>query len=587
VRNPLAAYRTLAPSFRRQRGALALGLGTLLLTNLFTFVGPWVMKLAVDGIGARLPARDLLRYCAVIVGAAALQGLFRFWSRQLIIGVSREVEYDLRNLAFTRLIAHAPAFFQRYRTGDLMSRATADIESVRMAIGPGIMQLANTVATFAFAVAMMLSLDPALTLWSLAPMPLIALVMYASAQSYHRRYLEVQVRQAQLNTVAQENFSGIRVVKTYAIEALQREVFRDANRAYLASGMKLARALGFFHPLVAGIAGLGTLIVLWAGGRRLVAGEITIGTLVAFMALFGLMTWPTIALGWVVSLFQRGAAAMGRVDEVLGAPLEIPQDAAPAPFPDPAGGAALEVRELQFTYPGRAEPALRGVSLGVAPGERVAVVGRTGAGKSTLLALLPRLWPTPAGAIFFDGVDVNRLALDGLRTRIGFVPQETFLFSDTLRENVTLDADVPPEQLARVVGLAQFDADVAGFPQGLDTVVGERGVTLSGGQKQRAAIARALARRPRLLVLDDAFSSVDTETEERILDGLIAAGREQTLLFVTHRLSTMRRADRILVLEGGRVAAAGTHDELMAAEGPYRRLIERQLIAEQLEREGG
>jgi ATP-binding cassette subfamily B protein len=585
----LSAYRTLRPSFTRQRRALSLGILTLLLTNLFTFVGPWIAKRAIDGMQAGLTTGTLLRYCALIVGAALLQGVCRYWSRLLVIGVSREVEFDLRNLVFSRLLAQAQVFFQRYRTGDLMSRATSDIESVRMVIGPGIMQLANTVFTFVIAIAVMLSLDPVLTCWSLLPMPAIALVMYLSAQLYHRRFLDVQVQQAKLNTVAQENFSGIRVVKTYGLEHAQREVFHEANREYLARNMRLARALGFFHPLVAMIAGLGTLVVLWAGGRRIIGGECTLGTLVAFMALFGLMTWPTIALGWVVSLFQRGSAAMGRIDEILGAPVDVLDSDDPDEPPVSASGAALEVRRLTFAYPGRAEPALREVSFTVRAGERVALVGRTGAGKTTLLSLIPRLWSVADGSIFLDGVDVNRLRLERLRATIGFVPQETFLFSETLAANVALpeadeDASLPPAVQA-AGELAQLAGDVSGFPDGWRTMVGERGITLSGGQKQRVAIARALLRRPRLLIFDDALSSVDTETEERILDGVMKAHPERTVLFVSHRLSTMRRADRILVLDRGALVESGTHEELMAGGGSYRRLIDQQLLAEELERE--
>jgi len=589
MRISFGAYGSLKPSFTRQGRILSLGLLTLLLANLFTFVGPWVAKQAIDGLQTGLNAASLQRYMALLIGAALLQAVFRYLSRRLVIGVSREVEFDLRNIVFSRLIEQAPAFFQRYRTGDLMSRATSDIESVRMVIGPGIMQLANTVFTFVIAIAMMLSLDPVLTLWSVMPMPVIALVMYLSAQLYHRRFLDVQIQQAKLNTAAQENFSGIRVVKTYGLEAPQREVFLAANREYLGKNMRLARALGFFHPLVAMLAGFGTLVVLWAGGRRIIGGECTLGTLVAFMALFGLMTWPTIALGWVVSLFQRGSAAMSRINELLAAPLTVADPADPVSPLESDGGAALEVHRLSFTYPGRTEPALREVSFAIGAGERVAVVGRTGSGKTTLLSLIPRLWPVADGAILLDGVDINRQSLGRLRAAIGFVPQETFLFSDTLAANIALpEGEADPSALPAVEAageLAQFADDVKVFPDGWQTLVGERGITLSGGQKQRAAIARALLRRPRLLILDDSLSSVDTETEEKILDGVMTAHPERTVLFVSHRLSTMRRADRILVFDNGALVEAGTHEALMARGGSYRRLIDQQLLSEELERE--
>jgi ATP-binding cassette subfamily B protein len=578
-------YRTVAPLVAEHRRGLAAGLVFLLLTNVFTFVSPWILKIAVDDLQAGIEGGRLLIYCGLIVGAALLQGVFRFAMRLFIIGISRDIEYILRNRILRHLLSLPVSFFGTMRTGDVMSRVTSDIEAVRMAIGPGAMHLANTSVTFLAALVSMLVLHPLLTLYAFIPTPAVVFLMYYSARFYHKRFLAVQEQRAWLNTAAQENFSGIRVVKSYNQEEFQARRYARGSGEYMKRNLDLARSLGFFHPLVGMVAGTGTLIVLWAGGGLVIRGEITLGTLVAFMGFLALLIWPTIALGWVVTLVQRGSAALGRINGILDTEPEDDDRDDASPLSPVGPGTAVEARSLSFTYPGREEPVLRGITFAIRPGEKVALVGRTGSGKSTLLHLIPRLRPVEDGCLFIEGTDINRLRLGDLRAHLGFVPQETFLFTQSLQENIAFDAaeetDLSLLPVDEAAALARLTADVENLPEGYGTVVGERGVTLSGGQKQRTAIARALRRRPRLLILDDALSAVDARTEEEILDGIFAAGEERTVIIVSHRLST-----GILVLDDGRLVESGTHEELIAAPGGhYRNLVERQILAEELERE--
>jgi len=436
----------------------------------------------------------------------------------------------------------------------------------------------------------MFLLHPHLTLLAFVPTPAVVFLMYYSARFYHKRFLAVQEQRAWLNTTAQENFSGIRVIKSYNQESFQASRYAEGSREYMKRNLDLAKSLGFFHPLVGMIAGMGTLIVLWAGGRLVIMEEISLGTLVAFMGFLSLLIWPTIALGWVVTLVQRGSAALGRINTILLTVPEITDPANPVSLAPVGHGTSVEARRLTFTYPGRKDPALSDITFTIRPGEKIALVGRTGSGKSTLLHLIPRLRPVPDSTLFVEGTDINRLRLRDLRGHMGFVPQETFLFTQSLEANIAFDADGTAGEKRMAVEeaahLARLSADVLDLPEGYGTTVGERGVTLSGGQKQRTAIARALLRNPRLLVLDDALSAVDAGTEEEILDGILSEEEERTVIIVSHRLSTVRRAGRILVLDEGRLVESGTHDELIASGGGfYRNLVERQLLAEQLESE--
>jgi ATP-binding cassette subfamily B protein len=579
-------YRTVLPLLADRSRRLAAGMLFLLLTNLFTFAVPWILKKAVDDLQSGIQVRRLLFFCALIVTAAFLQGSFRFLMRRIIIGLSRDIEYIFRNRLVVHILKLPVSFFGTMRTGDVMARVTSDVEAVRMAIGPGAMHLANTSVTFAVALTSMLLLHPRLTFYAFLPTPAVVLLMYYSARFYHRRFLAVQEQRAWLNTTAQENFSGIRVVKSYNQESFQSQRYSQGSREYMKRNLDLARSLGFFHPLVGMVAGTGTLIVLWAGGRLVIENQITLGTLVAFMGFLSLLIWPTIALGWVVTLVQRGSAALGRINHIL---LEPEEDSSGAALLAPEGpGLSVEASGLTFTYPGRSEPALKDISFRIRPGEKVALVGRTGAGKSTLLHLVPRLRPLSGGTLLVDGNDARHLSLGNLREHIGFVPQETFLFTLSLEENISFEADKSPSLLSveEAGRLAQLSGQVDELPDGYRTVVGERGVTLSGGQKQRTAIARALLRQPRLLILDDALSAVDAGTEESILDAVFSLPTHCTVLIVTHRLSAMRRAERILVLHEGRLVESGTHDELLSSPGGfYHNLVERQLLAEELEGE--
>jgi ATP-binding cassette subfamily B multidrug efflux pump len=578
--------RRLRPYLARHRGALLRGTACLLATTTLSVASPWILRLAVDDLVVAVTRAKLALYASVLVGLVAVEGVFRYGMRTILIGLSREVEYALRSDLFAHLCRLDLRYFQRNRLGDLMSRAMSDLSAVRMVLGPGIMYTATTVATFVVTVAVMVRISPRLLLLSLLPLVLVSLAVRHFGRRIHDRFESVQAQLSTMTALVQENLSGARVVRAYAQEGAELDRFAAVNDEYVERNRRLVRMYGVLYPAIQLLMGTGTVVVLWLGGRQVVAGAISLGEFVAFGAYLTMLHWPMIALGWVVNIFERGEASMGRLAEVLSSEPAI-RDESDGPVPAIRG--ALEIRDLSFGYdPER--PVLQGVSLQVPAGATVAIVGATGSGKSTLASLLPRLYDPPPGTVFVDGVDVRRIPLAQLRAAIGFVPQETFLFSATVRENVAfgLSAAVPAEDVTRRVetaaGVAQLAKDVADFPRGYETLVGERGLTLSGGQKQRTALARALAAEPRILVLDDALSAVDTYTEEEVLRGLRAARTTRTTVLVSHRVSTVKDADLIVVLADGRVVEQGRHEDLVAGGGYYADLYRRQLLREEMER---
>jgi ATP-binding cassette subfamily B protein len=548
--------------------------------NVFTIAGPFLLKLAIDGITVSLSREVILTYALLIVAAAVLSGITRFGMRQLLNSISRNIETDLRNDLFRHLLRLPPEFYDRWRTGDLMSRATNDVLAVRQVAGPAIMYLVNTTAVSVFALALMMWISPTLTAIAMIPMVLIPVAVVWFGSRIHSRFERIQAQFSELNSFAQENLSGIRIVQAYAREDDQVRRFGIRSTEYMERNLDLARIWGAFFPALRFLGGLGAVIVLWLGGREVIAGHITLGEFVAFGFYLTLLMWPMIAVGWVTNLFQRGAASMGRINALLATEPAI--DDAAETIDSPITG-AIEFRNVWFRYPETERWVLEDVSFMIEPGETVAVVGATAGGKSTIVRLMARLYDVTRGEILIDGIDVRNRRLESLRSAIATVPQEPFLFSDTLRENLILDDTESDDRLARAIDVAQLRTTLDEIPSGLDTLLGERGINLSGGQKQRATIARALHRDSPILILDDSLSAVDTVTEEAILEGLRAFMEGRTSIIVSHRVSAVAGADKILVLDEGHIVETGKHAELLAAGGVYARLLERQLLTEELQ----
>ena len=584
----------LFPYLRKYRATFYIGALCVLLHNAVWILFPLVIRNAVEALNTQVTVPTLRRYALYLLAVAVVKGSFQFLTRWILIGVSREIEFDLRNDLFRHLERLSYDYYQRTRTGDIMARMTNDLNAVRMLVGPGIMYTANTVVFAAASLALMLSISPRLTLFAFLPLPIFSIVVQYFGRRIHERFERIQAMFSEISARAQENFSGARLVRAYVQEEAEIALFERANKEYIGRSLKLVRLMGMLWPTLETLLGAAIVIVLFVGGREVIQHRINVGDFAAFNTNMVQLTWPIIALGWVINIFQRGTASLQRIAGILQQQPGVTDKLVPSVGAAREVKGEIEFRDLSFSYGlpaandgrggdgGRA--VLRNIRLRIPVGTSLALVGPTGSGKSTLVSLIPRIYDAAPGSVLLDGRPIGEFPLALLRQSIGFVPQETFLFSDTIRENIAFGAeDATEAEVKRAAEAASIAADIEGFPQGYATLVGERGLTLSGGQKQRTAIARALIRNPRILVLDDALASVDTQTEDRILNQLRELMHGRTTILISHRVSTVRNADRIAVLHDGEIVAYGTHDDLIDSSPYYAELYEKQRLEEELE----
>jgi ATP-binding cassette subfamily B protein len=578
----------LKPYLLRYKKTLLFGLLTVIGSNAFTVAQPLFLGKAVDELKHGIESHtyisnDILKWAVLIVGFSFVASIFTYLTRQTIIVVSRHIEYDLRNDLLSHLQKLSYSYFQNKPTGDLMAHATNDISSVRNVVGPGIMYPSDTITTLTFVLIMMFTRDWQLTLLALIPMPFVSFAVYRLGKFINKIFTERQEQFSLLTTRAQETLSGVRVIRAYVRETYEEERFRKLSWEYLKINLVLAKVQSIMWPLMFVLVAFSLIITIYFGGLKVIDGRMTIGTLTAFTTYLGMLIWPMIAFGWVTNLVQQGAASMGRLASIMDTEPEI-QDTERTDRSIEKIQGTIEFRNVSFTHKNAVQPTLKNINLKIESGMTVAVVGYTGTGKSTLVNLIPRLYDITGGELFIDGIDIRKIPLEVLRSNIGFVPQETFLFSETIAENIRYGVDNHNEEdMIKAAEISQIAKEMLEFPKQYETMIGERGITLSGGQKQRSSIARAIMRNPKILILDDALSAVDTYTEERILHHLREFMKDRTSIIISHRISTVKDADLIVVLQNGEIVERGTHDELVAFNGIYSDLHQKQLLEQELE----